>query len=271
MDLPGQDAHRLTHRRLRPRCTSEFVPRCVYRSGSLEAVMAVIPTSNVISRVFKIYGIEGHGTAFTIEVEDVQFLVTARHILPDSSHVTIGLEPPTGSRVNLTLARLDVQPLGADIAVLVLPEPISPTWDLVPTMDGSVQGQEVCFLGYPFDLALRSEMGGEMRTYPFVKGGILSAWAVSSSGIAQVFLDGMNNPGFSGGPVVFQNLGSGKLHVGAVIQGFRGDRASVMIGDTPTNGHVVANTGVVVATRINHAVEAIQRYLTTGAHSPQSA
>ena len=45
------------------------------------AVWAEIPTSNVIYRVLRIRTAAGTGSAFTIEVDGKQYLVTARHNL----------------------------------------------------------------------------------------------------------------------------------------------------------------------------------------------
>ena len=62
--------------------------------------------------------------------------------------------------------------------------------------------QDVYFLGFPYDLT--NDGGTINRNFPIplIKKGILSAIQVGE--VKTLLLDGHNNPGFSGGPVVCQ-------------------------------------------------------------------
>ncbi|TYC67331.1 trypsin-like peptidase domain-containing protein [Stappia sp. BW2] len=61
----------------------------------------------------------------------------------------------------------------------------------------------IIFLGFPHGLHNRA-----LREHPnpLVKGGLLAGFVEDSNGVKILALDGMNNPGFSGGPV-FANFG----------------------------------------------------------------
>ena len=99
-----------------------------------------------------------------------------------------------------------VQP-GADIAVFSLTGDLTPDLDLTPTIDGIVWGQDAYFLGFPFGIGF--DLGG--GSLPFVKKAIVSGLYKSINGVSLVLLDGINNPGFSGGPVVFCKMGTKEL------------------------------------------------------------
>ena len=86
--------------------------------------------------------------------------------------------------------------------------------------------QDVYFLGFPFGMS--TDIGDLNLNFPlpFVKKAILSAFG-KDEGL--VLLDGHNNPGFSGGPVVAGGSavdGSGVGIIG-VISGYRADRQAV--------------------------------------------
>ena len=94
-----------------------------------------------------------------------------------------------------------------------LPHPLS-------TSDaGIIFGQDVCFLGFPY--CLHTELGEVNRNFPlpFIK---KSTFSASDDKWNVLYLDGDNNPGFSGGPVVFlqQQKPSKKSSVAGVILDF---------------------------------------------------
>lgn len=69
----------------------------------------------------------------------------------------------------------------------------------------------------------------------------------------------MNNPGFSGGPVVFDRDGAHlRPQVCGVIAGYRTELQPVYQGATPiTAVAAAANTGIIIATDIRHVTDAI--------------
>ena len=90
-----------------------------------------------------------------------------------------------------------------DITVLAPVTQLSVRYPLHATTAGLTLGQDVLFLGFPYGLA--NELG-ELNNYfpvPLVKKGIVSALQFEEARV--LLLDGHNNPGFSGGPVVYQS------------------------------------------------------------------
>jgi hypothetical protein len=81
---------------------------------------------------------------------------------------------------------------------------LSPEHSLEPSIGGFVLGQDMFFVGYPFKMWAD---GGPMmcgRPLPFVKKGTLSAFETLSDPKI-LWIDAINNEGFSGGPLVFQS------------------------------------------------------------------
>lgn len=80
-------------------------------------------TANVFERVLRVTCPDGSfGTAFTPDIEDAQFLVTADHVLPpDPAEVQLANRFRESTQ---TVRRLPGMRSGADMAVCRLDEPI---------------------------------------------------------------------------------------------------------------------------------------------------
>ena len=57
-------------------------------------------------------------------------------------------------------------------------------------------GQQVWFLGYPYGIASHFQSG---KVAPFIKRGTMSAIDAANPDAIVIYIDGFNNPGFSGG------------------------------------------------------------------------
>lgn len=93
---------------------------------------------------------------------------------------------------------------------------------------------------------------------PFVKKAILSTMSRTADGIERLFLDGHNNPGFSGGPVVWAEAGRNAYKVAGVISGYREENEPVYVGGEPTAMAYRYNTGIIIAYGIEHATHLIE-------------
>lgn len=96
--------------------------------------------------------------------------------------------------------------------------------------------------------------------FPLVKKAIVSAMMTDDKKCINL-LDGHNNPGFSGGPVVFQDPKSPQLKfkVAGVIASYRVDREPVVDADgNETPFHYDSNTGIIESYGVNHALDAIR-------------
>lgn len=211
-------------------------------------------TSNAIQRTVHIRFAGQIATAFFMDVESRQYLVTAKHVIPDiQGAVVISILHDNDWRD--VDARLVGHALGeADISVLALPYRIAGA-DLVlpPDAAGLTVGHDVYFLGFPFGLF--GNMGAANNHYPlpFVKRATVSCFEHNRHGLHRIFLDGNNNPGFSGGPVVFSLPGTNELRVAGVISGYRYEDQPVFHGAESLPLSTRHNTGIIFSYGIGYA------------------
>lgn len=214
-----------------------------------------VPPSNIIFRTMQIcYSTNGCGAAFTIDVDKKQYLITARHIVDgirSNDLVSIkALEEWKPIRViPLTV------PTNADVAVLIPPHQLTVSFPLRAGFVECGLGQDVFFLGYPYGLSVPMES----FTGAFIKKGVLSSFVpIGQSGEKIIYLDGHNNPGFSGGPIVFRTLnGPNEWRVAGVVSGYLWV-SNMLVSATATNSFVQENTGIVTGYSIEAALSAIR-------------
>ena len=232
------------------------------------AARAQVPTSNVLYRTLRIRTAASTGSAFTIEVDGKQYLITARHLLTgfgSEGEVELWIE----GRWSKTRARIIYPSREAvDIAALDLSRPVTITFPLEPSSGGLTLGQQVYFLGYPYGLGTSGSAPvppgfGEV---PFLKSGIVSAMDDRDPEVNVLYLDGQNNPGFSGGPIVFWHSASRSFRVAGVVRGYRNESLPVLKKKDLDNPeaqayqdlYTRANSGIVIGYDIRHIVEAIR-------------
>ena len=185
-------------------------------------------TTNILQRVLKVRCGNACGTAFTVDIENKQYLISAKHIFENSSG---DIEVRRGNE-NMWI-KVDTKPIFhdeemVDIAVMPLHRLITPNHKLIPQKGNYFLSQDAYFLGFPFGF----EMGDkDSRTHnndypiPFVKKCIISAFSrvttPTGSTVQQIYLDGHNNIGFSGGPVIFQGIpDKEEMHVFGVVSSY---------------------------------------------------
>ena len=217
----------------------------------------MFPTANILERTFRIRSADSIGTCFTIDVDNRQYIITAKHILKETFEESL-----VQIMHNKQWKDLPVRLVGhckghIDISVLAPEHPISPNYSLGSTRDGLALGQDVRFLGFPYGIT--SEMpSSENNDFPiaFVKKAIVSQGDKDS-----IRLDGHNNPGFSGGPVVFcPKPNSNDLSVAGVVSGYHFKEEPVYQGQEQTEiGYYKYNTGIIVAYNIKHAIDLISQ------------
>ncbi|WP_320007628.1 serine protease [Maridesulfovibrio sp.] len=216
--------------------------------------------NNAIQRVFQIQVNNSTGTCFTVEHKNKQYIVTAKHIVAE-------IEEKTTIEIfhNKQWKTIEVQLVGfadnpIDIAVLTTDIQISPLYPLPATAKGSVYGQDVYFLGFPYGLY---EHVGEMNNnfpLPFVKKATLSSMSLTDE-IQIYYLDGHNNPGFSGGPVVFKEPYPTEkdFKILGVISGYRFESKPIHDEDKTLPYYVKENSGIIISYGIKHATDIIEQ------------
>ena len=209
-------------------------------------------TSNIIHRTYRIKCGESVGTAFAIDVDNRQYLVTAKHVVEGTSPSFLELyRSGHWESVPCTAVGHAAQ---EDVSVFSLDSAIVPSG--LPMLNGSggiVYGQDVYFLGFPYGVLSNVVLGNEGYPCPLVKRAILSAFMGQ-----MLLLDGHNNPGFSGGPVVFGNPGQRPNRFGGVISGYRFDPQPVYLNDQESAFTTRANTGIIISYSVDVALMLIE-------------
>jgi S1-C subfamily serine protease len=217
----------------------------------------MVPT-NILLRTFFIKAAQ-YGTAFALDFEEKQYLITARHLLDETSH-QFELQIFHDNKWLRGNANVVGRGEGEiDIAVLQIESRLTPAhFGITPSVGNLMLGQDVYFLGFPFKMwADYGELMAGMPG-PFVKKGTLSSITVGHPQV--LYVDAINNEGFSGGPLYFfMNGDANQPQIAGIVSKYRVENESVVDGEgNPTALTVPYNTGFLVAYDIKHAIELIK-------------
>jgi len=216
--------------------------------------------SEVLQRVYSIKKGQFTGTIFTIDIDNKQYVVSARHLFEDVvNEVTVQVFHESQWK-NLHLRLVDHCPDRIDISVLAADIKLTPH-DLRCEASSKelFLSQDVFFLGFPYDDYKDAGLINRNFPMPFVKKAIVSNMQFEN-GINTFFLDGHNNPGFSGGPVVFNLHRTNEWKVFAVISGYHASKEPIYQGKTGTPFYYMENSGIIVSYDIKHAVDVIKAH-----------
>jgi hypothetical protein len=210
-------------------------------------------TANVLRRVLEIRvgGSAGIiGTAFTLDVDGREYLVTAKHMvekLKRKDAIEIRVRNDQWDRINVAVYPCEGD---VDIAVLIPPRQLTVNFPLEPINDLSAvrDGQDMYFAGFPFGASAWSVsayargLNGEYPI-PIIKKGVYSGTLEAKDKPRVILLDGYNNHGFSGAPIVFRNLDRPNdwvYYVFAVVSGFVPELSPVVTPDQIRHGEDVS-------------------------------
>ena len=223
-------------------------------------------STNVIARTFHMKyvaqnGTCSTGTCFTIDIDKRQYIVTAKHIISGINGNDSILILHQGKWKELKISIIWLPDSEEDIMILAPEIQISYPLPLIPSMGGINLGQDVYFCGFPF--GLNTEVGILNRNFPipFVKKGILSASEDREDGSTIIYIDGHNNPGFSGGPVIFTDMKTNELKVAGVVSGYYPNYVQVLKENNPTEYMSQQNTGIVIAYALKRGVSHLKNTL----------
>lgn len=250
------------------------------------------PTNNLLTRVLMIESPFGRGTIFSLDVDQREYWITAKHILNGAKRPPYGtikskserlkiLNPGLQGEQWLTIDFSVLDP-GEDIDIVVLapPHPIlsNPLPSVTPSSAGVMLGGNCEFLGFPYGGGWRATFdNGASVWMPYVKHCFVSAFATQEKRFW--VLDGINNAGFSGGPVAY-NTGP-QQQVFAVVSGYLTEPTDVITsplqklaapqpppsrkGSQAEKGAgrakltVNLNSGFIIAFDIGYAIDAIHK------------
>lgn len=221
-------------------------------------------TSDVICRVLRIVVGANSGSAFTMEHDKTQYLITAKHLFESMHYPTDATIQVRRSNYEKYDVEIRYPSSGTvDIAVMRLKpyHMLTNAYDNENSSTGMTLGQDVYFLGFPYDYDQWVQQSPLSNTpVPFIKKACLSS-VIKSNDDIMLMLDGHNNPGFSGGPVCFQSNSNKKMSIAGVISGYRYSKQPVMDNKgIPQNLYWKENTGIVVSYSIKHAVDVIEQW-----------
>lgn len=224
------------------------------------------PRANIIHRSFAISkDINLCGSCFAIPINGAEYLITAAHVLSPMEH---RIESELYIFRNSQWNRVSVTPYymsgrtwskdNNDIDIVVIKTSIkleSTTGDVELSSNGLILGQDVYFLEFPF-------LGGQIKygpadindgyPLPFIKKATLSG-----SAYPRFYLDGHNNPGFSGGPVIFWNYTANKHQVLGVISSYISQGGEVKLNVASTNLFYQENSGIAIA----YQIECVNKFI----------
>ncbi len=231
--------------------------------------------AEAMSNTFNFYGDKLEGTCFMLMKNEKQYFVTAAHLFK-ASH-------KSGDLVSIQIRVQNVlQPFNAkvyfnanrkvDIAVFTLPEKIiqhitKPDEKYKYPMDMeeyqkwfpgngiptdrlfTTSGLDVYFFGFPL-----GNMGTEFLgiRFPLVKKAIISGWVIHN-GIQLLLLDGHNNLGFSGGPVVAYDTANKRLCLVGIVSGYLPEQ--INLKSKKASLSINANSGIMVCYGPNYIEE----------------
>ena len=215
---------------------------------------------DIVASTYKIRLNGQQGTSFMIEENSRRYLITAKHIgqyITDSVEMewengwlTIPIRIVGHSDDDTTVAYCE-----QDFARMLLPE-----WSPPPILPNLSLGEAVRFYGFP--LGMNTSRGKSTVPVPLVKQGIISGFYGRDqlSEDSSFWIDGPNNPGFSGGPVV--SIRNGVYSVSGVISGYRYYTEPVLVSDQQQTqmGSVQLNTGIILAENISGAMDIISKH-----------
>ena len=218
-------------------------------------------TADVFARVHRLKYRELTGTCFAIEVAGRQYLVTAKHlvesIFKDGEIELYGPTSPYVSDWIPTPVTLVGHADDADISVLASGYRHATPLSVQLRSGGGISlGQDLYFFGFPYGL---SSIGApSSHPFPLLKKGMFSGLSEG-----RWYLDGHNNPGFSGGPVFLPRVSETiPSTIVGVVSGYRPGTEELHQWDGVSWDAVegiVSNSGIMVAYSIQHALDLIKQ------------
>lgn len=201
-------------------------------------------------------------SAYCLTRNDRQYLVTAKHAFPKNMHNdTVKVWLWKDEKWNLIEARVMFHETDSiDIAVLPLKGSISQPYNVVIGTAGMNVGSETFFYGFPYQMSFSHKGFNNGYPLPLVKRATISTFyqkGYQNPNPFIIYLDGMNNPGFSGGPIGHTVANTLTTYLYGFISGYRPERKNIVtpIGEFP----YLQNSGIIIAYAADHALQIIAR------------
>jgi len=204
--------------------------------------------SETLERVFWVKYEDKTVTGFLIGYNNSNYLITARHRFQDINHGDTVVYEILKNNKWKKYPKAPIyfhKNIAVDIAVI----PVGLNSDYIPALiiqeGGHILGDEGFILGFPLQLFTDSQNLNNGFPYPLIKKVIFSG-SNEIDGVRIRFYDGHNNPGFSGGPVLFKDRTktSSKWFVSDVVMGYQRQENKIKIGKEEYPYH--ENSGIML-------------------------
>ena len=223
-------------------------------------------TLEIIRSTFRIKCGSSHGTCFAIDHDNKQYLITAKHIATnwDNSGFEI-FHDDEWKYIPAQLVGNCDDPV--DISVFSPSIQLTRPFATPASAGGVYIGQDMYFLGFPYGLTTDASKINQNFPVPLVKRCCLSG---SGHEKGLFYFDGMNNPGFSGGPIIREVSRKNEMKDGkpiqiikyqytAVISGYKTSCDAVMKTPEELNRLItLGNSGIIMAYSIDEAIKIIK-------------
>jgi S1-C subfamily serine protease len=220
--------------------------------------------SNFFQRVHFMKFRQSTGTCFTYyDDENNEYFITAKHVIEgigNSGTIQI-MQDNVWKNLNVTVKyhtnnEIDIVLLIPETRIIIHPSNVK------CSMHGISLGQDTFFLGFPY--GIYSNTGSDIQPHsplPFIKKGV-TASIVNEKGKIILYLDGHNNPGFSGGPVCFQNIFTGEYQIAAVVSAYRLNNPQNIMNEKGEKSDLLymENSGIVISYSIDHVLDIIKNF-----------
>ncbi|HAX02675.1 MAG: hypothetical protein A2Y45_01450 [Tenericutes bacterium GWC2_34_14] len=218
-------------------------------------------TTSTIARVLQIEFNGSLASSFTVESNNIQYLVSAKHLFKnidygDTIDLIVSAE---GTKKLLNCSVYFHKEENIDIVVLKLNKNknITQVFSTKFSSNNVILGHDAYILGFPFGM-LNSDIKDSKYPAPFVKRGCISG-IVKEKNANVIYADTVNNIGFSGGPMTtYEPTNFKDAYIIGVISGYRIHTS--MVHDEngkETKNYVRENSGLTKAYSIEHVFEII--------------
>lgn len=215
-------------------------------------------TMNVLERIIFIKYNDNCGTGFTVEVNNKQYIITAKHVVEGIKQNDSIFFFQDNQWKKIEVKNIKFKNPKVDVIALVPSIQLTPVTNVEFTSMDIVLGQDVYFLGFPF--GLKTEVGSLNNNFPmpFIKKGICSSIDNKNPEINIIWIDGYCNPGFSGGPIIFRDIFTENFKIAGVLIGHLLEPIDVMDEKDKTELYVEINSGLIYSIGIDSIIKLIK-------------
>ena len=214
---------------------------------------------DIIQSVYRIRYKTELGTCFQSSISEKQYLVTAKHIFSDKNHSdSIYFEifhdniwnSFKGKLLTHVNGNIDIAVIELNVATFYRTTNIE-----IAKSEETFASQDCFFLGFPYNLYSDVSKNNDSFPVPFIKKAIFSLFTGNESSEKIYYLDGHNNPGFSGGPVVSNIISENKFKICSIISAYlvqsnKLEKTTLIYGE---------NSGIIVSYSALYITEIINR------------